>query len=340
MKRCGLALLIVVSSACGATTTIAPGTRTPPLPLPAAIRVQVTEGGTTAVREVALEAYVRATAISEFAPAAGDLDAVERMLEVQAIISRTYAVSHLGRHARDGFDLCATTHCQLFEPRRLQTSRWAEASATAVARTAGQILIFARQPVQALFHADCGGHTSTSAAVWGGINRPYLIARPDDGVPSTSHAEWRYETSLDALGAALASDPRTQVGGALDGIDIVARDQAGRAERVALRAREDRGPANPISIEVKGDELRQVLARAFGARAIRSTRFDVRRAGSTVTFTGTGFGHGVGLCQAGAYARLKAGTSPADVLRHYYPGVVLTASSQPPAANSQRPTAN
>jgi stage II sporulation protein D len=324
MKRYGLALLGVISSACGAATTITPAVRTPPLPLPAVIRVQVAEGGTTAVREVPLEDYVRATAISEFAPAAGDLDAVERMLEVQAIISRTYAVSHLGRHARDGFDLCSTTHCQLFEPRRLQTSRWAQASATAVARTAGRILIFDRRPVQALFHADCGGYTSTSSAVWGGTDRPYLVARPDDGAAGAAHAEWRYEASLEALGAALASDPRTHVEGVLDAIDVVARDDAGRAERVALRARAGRGPANIVSLDVRGDELRQVLARAFGARTIRSTRFDVRRSGTVIAFTGTGFGHGVGLCQAGAYARLKSGTSPVDVLRYYYPGTIVS----------------
>ena len=128
-----------------------------------------------------LEEYVQATAISEVAPAAGEFQTVERMLEVQTIISRTYAVSHLGRHAREGFDLCSTTHCQLFDPRRLRTSRWAAASSEAVARTAGVILTFDRQPAQALFHADCGGYTSTSSAVWGGVDRPTSSRGPMRG---------------------------------------------------------------------------------------------------------------------------------------------------------------
>ena len=187
---------------------VAPAIPSAGVALPRHVRVQFVEQGVTVVRDVPLEEYVQATAISEVAPAAGEFQTVERMLEVQTIISRTYAVSHLGRHAREGFDLCSTTHCQLFEPRRLQTSRWAAASSEAVAQTAGVVLMFDRQPAQALFHADCGGYTSTSSAVWGGADRAYLVARPDDGVPQEAHAAWQYDVSLADLTAALAGDSR------------------------------------------------------------------------------------------------------------------------------------
>jgi stage II sporulation protein D len=324
VRRYILGIVIVLSSACGARSPapIAPGATTQN-PLPATVRVQFTESGVAVVRDVALDHYVGATAISEFAPAAGDPASVERMLEVQAIISRTYAVSHLGRHAKDGFDLCSTTHCQLYQPRRLQTSRWAAASKSAAARTSGQVLVFDRQPIQALFHADCGGYTSTSSSVWGGIDRPYLVARPDDGVTSTAHTEWRYDVPAEALSAALYSDPRTRIDGALDSIEVTARDDAGRAERVAVRGRTDRGPVDRTAVDVRGDDLRQVLSRALGARTIRSTKFDVRKTGGLFSFSGRGFGHGVGLCQAGAFARLNAGATPGDVLRHYYPGAIV-----------------
>jgi dTDP-4-amino-4,6-dideoxygalactose transaminase len=46
------------------------------------------EPGAAVVRTIPLEEYVQATIISEFAPAAGEMSAVERMLEVQAIIGR------------------------------------------------------------------------------------------------------------------------------------------------------------------------------------------------------------------------------------------------------------
>ena len=120
---------------------------------------------------VPLEDYVEATILSEFAPANGDPATVERMLEVQALLGRTYAVGHLGRHAREGYDVCDRTHCQLYQPGRLTTSRWAPQGADAVRRTASQVLWFDGAPALAVYHADCGGRTSAAAEVWGGTVR-------------------------------------------------------------------------------------------------------------------------------------------------------------------------
>jgi stage II sporulation protein D len=315
MTREVLAVLVCVSStACGSPA----GRPTLPAPLepaPWQLRVQVVEREALVVKDVALEDYVRATAISEFAPGAEAPEVAERMLEVQAVIGRTYAVSHLGRHAREGFDLCATTHCQLFDPGRLATSRWSAAAAQAADRTAGIVVWFQGAPAEAFFHADCGGHTSAASAVWGGENRSYLRAQPDTDAARDVHARWEYRADVDAVAAALVLDPRIRSGPRLTTLAVVARDDAGRAERVAIHADHE--------IQVRGEELRQALTRAFGGRTIRSTRFDIRREGSTIVFSGRGHGHGVGLCQVGALARLRAGTVPTDVLNHYYPGTTL-----------------
>src|SRR4029078_9251138 len=94
---------------------------------------------------------------------------------------------------------------------------------------------------------------------------------------------------------------RTNVGASLRGIQILERDEVGRAERVALH-----GATEHI---VRGEELRDVLSQTFGARLIKSPWFEVQRNGRSFTFEGRGFGHGVGLCQAGALARVRAGTN-------------------------------
>ena len=93
------------------------------------------------------------------------------------------------------------------------------------------------------------------------------------------------------------------------------RDRGGRAVLVALRGtRESR---------VRGEDLRAVLGRVFGPKSIQSTSFAIERDGSRFVFSGRGYGHGVGLCQAGALARLKAGARPEQVLARYYPGTRL-----------------
>jgi len=302
-------VFLLAAAGCGAPRAAAPG-RAPAIA--SSLRVGVAEGDRTIVQRVALEDYVRATIISEFAPAAGDPRAVERMLEVQAVISRTYAIAHLGRHAKDGFDLCSTTHCQLFQPGRLRTSRWAGAAGEAVRGTAGLVLWYGGAPASALFHADCGGRTSRATDVWGGTGAPYLSGIVDDGPAASAHTDWRYEAPAAAIERALNGDARSRVG-SLTGIVISERDGAGRAERVSLRGTDAR--------VLRGEELRDVLSRTFGARSIRSTRFDIERERGSYVFTGRGFGHGVGLCQAGAFARIAAGASTTAVLTRYYPGV-------------------
>jgi stage II sporulation protein D len=322
-------VLVVAVSVAGCLTI--PASVTPSraeFAVPKRVRVQFAERGKLIVKDVALEDYVQAAALSEFAPPSGDLATVEQMLEVQAVIGRTYAVAHLGRHAAGGFDLCSTTHCQLYEPSRIATSRWAPASAEAVDRTAGMVLSFQRQPVEALFHADCGGHTSDPSAVWGGARRPYLLSRADtgDGMEIDTHVTWEYKTTVAALARALDSDARTRFAGDFKGVEIASRDGAGRAGRVAIRSHTAGAQANtPVAqvITVRGEDFRSALARAFGSRSVRSTWFDVKTDRDTVIFSGRGFGHGVGLCQAGALARLKAGATPVEVLRVYYPATIL-----------------
>ena len=280
-----------------------------------ALRVQVREGGTLVVREVPLEAYAAAAALSEVHPAAGDDALAARVFEVQSVIARSYAVTNRGRHGREGFDVCATTHCQLYDPARLATSRWAPLARAAAHRTAGEVLWFDGSPARAVFHADCGGHTSNAAAVWGGVAPAYLSGSRDAIDSPAAHTGWTFEAGREDLRMALNADVRTVVGAKLDRIDVAGRDGAGRAEQIVLRGTQ--------TFVVRGEVFREVVTRRLGARTLRSTLFSVKLARGTFTFSGKGFGHGVGLCQAGAMARLKAGASPEDVLSFYFPGTSL-----------------
>jgi stage II sporulation protein D len=113
------------------------------------------------------------------------------------------------------------------------------------------------------------------------------------------------------LRRALNADARTRVGTRLDTVRVMERDSSGRAVTIAVHGEHER--------LVRGEALRAILARASGPRSVRSTLFTVRRDAVRVVFEGRGFGHGVGLCQAGALARLAAGASPERVLQRYFP---------------------
>ena len=291
----------------------------PPLSLPSEIFVQ--SGG--AIIAASLEDYVLATVLAEVSPIADEPAVAARIFEVQAIVARSYAVANLGRHRAQGFDLCDSTHCQIYDPSRLRTSRLVTIAREAVRRTAGEILTFASRPAETLFHADCGGSTAAADAVWGGQPVPYLLPLVDDLVPRV-HRSWRWTASADDLRSALSGDLRTDIGGAPSDVSIVTRDESGRAQLVALH----RSQGEPPRV-VRGEDLRGAVTRAFGPRALQSTRFSVRHAGSTFVFEGTGYGHGVGLCQTGAAARARRGETTHAILAAYFAGTGMWSQPAP-----------
>lgn len=292
------------SGACAPSRPRIPGSVAPELP--ARLRVQV-DGRVTVL---SLEQYVLGAMLSEVTPVGESERVATLVYQVQAIIARTYAVAHVGRHAREGFDLCDQTHCQLYEPGRVATSRFTQAGRSAAVATAGRILRFDRRPAQAVFHSDCGGHTTSPGDAWGGPPLPYLPAAVDE-VPEGTHRAWQFVATAQEWTAILRTDPRTDPGGALRGLRITRTDSSGRAAEVEIAGSQTRRVSGPV--------LRAVVSAARGERALMSTRFVIRAAPGGFRIDGTGFGHGVGLCQVGAIARIRRGDSVNAVLGHYYP---------------------
>jgi stage II sporulation protein D len=267
------------------------------------------------ITSVPLDDYVLGAVLAEVTPL-GETDAtIARVFDVQSIVARTYAVSQIGRHRLDGFDVCDSTHCQLYQPSRATTSRFAAAARAAVARTSGRVLVYGGQIVEALFHADCGGATTSADAVWGGQAKPYLRTVIDT-LPAETHRPWQIVIAADQLRQALDADSRTDVGRSLSAIEVVERDPSGRAASLTIRGER--------SYTVRGDLLRSVINQKLGDRAVQSTRFTLTKSSGKFTFKGTGYGHGVGLCQRGAITRARQGESVEQILGTYFPGATLT----------------
>lgn len=267
--------------------------------------------------DVALEDYVTGTALSEITPVGESPETVARIYEVQAIVARTYAIAHIGRHRADGFDVCDTTHCQVYEPARLATSRFADVARQATARTAGQVLTYDGAPIDALFHADCGGHTASPEQVWGSTGFPYLRPEVDD-VPNLTHRTWSLTLTRFDLIQALDADRRTAIGDGLKSVVLDGTDTSGRVSRVTVAGSDAR-------VTLRSDDFRNAVNKRLGPRAMMSTRFRMSRAsnGADYMLSGTGFGHGVGLCQVGALARARRGAPAAEILATYFPGARL-----------------
>src|SRR4051812_6899242 len=107
---------------------------------------------------VPLEVYVARVLAGE-----GDPRAADAAQQALAIAIRTYTLKNADRHARDGYDLCDSTHCQVPRPSTPTSRRAAMA-------TVGQVLMYEGQLGSVFYSADCGGRTERAGDVWPGAD--------------------------------------------------------------------------------------------------------------------------------------------------------------------------
>jgi SpoIID/LytB domain protein len=300
------------------------GSSSPRLPSSAPVRVHLVHDGIT--QEMSLEDYVLGVLRTE-----GSMEPEPEALKALAIAIRTYAVRNRGRHAKDGYDFCSTTHCQRFAVDRgtgptvkagLMTNgalAYARASDTliaAVKATEGQLLLDDHgQPAEVYFGASCGGETANLGTLWGVSPPEYLRGVRDEYCLSGPHATWTDVIARADLLRALQSDVRTDVGARLDQVTVNKRDETGRAEFIALE-----GERRKI---VRGWDFKIIVGRVLGWNILKSSRFDIARTGSNFVFRGSGFGHGLGLCQEGAHVMAARGGTYQRILEKYFPGTSL-----------------
>lgn len=254
-------------------------------------------------RSLSLEDYVLGVMRAE-----GSMETEPEALKALAIAVRTYALKNRERHAKDGYDFCSTTHCQ-----RFVAGNSSPAMIDAVRSTEGQILVDDRgQVVEAYFGASCGGETANLGMLWGGTPPEYLRGVRDEYCVTGPHAHWDNSISRADLLRALQSDARTNVGNRIDQLTVTKRDETGRAQFITLAGEQRK--------VVRGWDFKIIVGRVLGWNVLKSSRFEVARDGANFIFRGSGFGHGLGLCQEGAHVMAARGTGFQRILEKYFPG--------------------
>jgi stage II sporulation protein D len=261
----------------------ASGTRTVTLGTPSTGRVVT----------VPLETYVARVVTGEAEP-----NAPPPAQQAIAVAIRTFAIVNARRHAREGYGLCDTTHCQV---PRASTA----ATRQAALATAGRILLYEGSPAPVFYSANCGGQSEVASEVWPDARFPYLLSVPDD--VHDEDVPWKLELTLEQIRAALVK--AGFAGDRLNAIEIESRNESGRVHRLRLDG------LRPDTIE--GAAFRM----AVGPTTVRSTAFSLASNGDSVSLTGRGYGHGVGMCVVGAARRARRGENVNDILQAYYPGL-------------------
>jgi stage II sporulation protein D len=237
------------------------------------------------------------------------------VLKVQAIISRTFALKNMNRHVKNGYNICATTHCQAYKP----LEAYDQNTMDAVSFTRGLVIMYKGQLAQTYFHACCGGMVSPNNTVWESNEPvPYLKSRECPFCRNSPHYRWSRFLSAQNLSRALKS-----IGCPAKVQDIVSISPAHRD--ASLRARSFLIKYGHKKIYVKAGAFRS----AVGTEIIRSTKITaIKKSKGGFTFSGYGWGHGVGLCQWGAKGMADRNYYYGDIIKRYYPGTHLETMEQ------------
>jgi stage II sporulation protein D len=267
-------------------------------------------------RTISLEDYVRGVVAVE-----GSMETEPDALKALAIAVRTYALRNLGRHSREGYDFCNSTHCERYRPAGADSESYVSPLIrAAVEATQGQTLRDeSNELADSYFSASCGGATANVATLWGGNAPRYLQGVHDEYCATEAHSKWKDIISRAQLLKALQTDQRTNVGERLNNVSVIRNDVSGRAELIAIEGNR--------RLTVKGWDFKIIVGRALGWNLLKSSRFEIAHSGANFLFRGSGFGHGLGLCQEGAHVMAERGASYQQILTKYFPSTHIATNN-------------
>ena len=227
-------------------------------------------------------------------------------LKAEVIVFRTFALYKMQENSQKDFDLTSDIYSQVYSGRAAERYRINKA----VDETRGLILTYKGKVLPAFYHATCGGHTQDASLLWN-IDTPPLKGVSCDFCQDSPHFKWHNVLSLEeARDALVKGGLRIE---SIKDIVILGKDKSGRITDLKITA-------DKKDMKISSKDFRDAL----GPNTIKSTNFQVKVVDHDVVFEGLGWGHGVGLCQWGAYFMAKQGYTYKQILEYYYPGVQIS----------------
>jgi stage II sporulation protein D len=290
------------------------------------IHVSAVRGTLTVMNRVSLESYVAGVVGPEIGARRPDEEAA---VLAQAVVSRSFALKNRDRWESLGFDAFADTRDQVYLGVAVETPQvW-----DAVRKTAGQVLRYEGDVIDAYFHSTCGFSTAAVDEAFATARaRPYLRSVSDARggghyyCESSPRFRWREEWDGPKLRAILT---RT-----LAGVTPLSGDGLQRITDVTVHGTTRSGRVKELRIVFERGDVRipapdvRTILRPEADRILSSGAFELTVTKSDGQLTrlvaaGAGSGHGVGMCQWGAIGRARAGQDYRTILTTYFPGTKI-----------------
>jgi stage II sporulation protein D len=251
------------------------------------------DSGLYIINELPLEEYIKDVVAAEVSPD-WDMEA----LKAQAVISRTYAVYQRRGNGNSFYDIASSVLHQSYKGKKPDAR-----ISYAVETTSGELLTFEERPIEAFYHSTCGGKTENSGDVFG-KSYPYLKS-VESSCSLSPYTSWERSIPIEEIERAL------HIPGIRD-ISIKSLTSTKRVRQLTVKT--DSG-----TTAITATDLRKTL----GWSRLPSTNFTISRSGDEIVFKGSGYGHGVGLCQWCALKMAREGKNYREILSFFYPGTKL-----------------
>ncbi|MFN0010179.1 MAG: SpoIID/LytB domain-containing protein [Phycisphaerales bacterium] len=248
----------------------------------------------------------------------------------QAVAARSYAVHERDRARRtgQGFDVEANVKDQAYAGLNERSE-----IVQAVDSTRGVLLTWGGGVLRSYFHSTCGGRASSAGDTWptattSAFNQagPIQAQKREWACNGATYYRWstvrnRQELlqRFKAFGAERGTPLRGLTG--IESIIATSSNAAGRPSRYLVM--QPGGQTYTLTAE----ELRRACNQEVGtlppisaANRVNSSDMEVALNGNTITITGRGYGHGVGLCQWCAKGFADKGETWQAILTRFYPG--------------------
>ena len=224
------------------------------------------------------------------------------------------------------FDVCADDHCQRYQGITKQSSPAVE---QAIQATRGQILAYEDEICDTRFSKCCGGQTEEFQYCWEDTPKPYLVSFHDPYCnTSDKHIlsqvlndydqatpdfyRWTVAYTQEELSELVNRKLKDDFGMITDLIPLE-RGKSGRIWKLKIV-----GTKKTFTI---GKELE--IRRALSETHLYSSAFEVEKEGDRFILHGSGWGHGVGLCQIGAAVMGEQGKTYDEILLFYYRNAII-----------------
>ncbi|WP_408955188.1 stage II sporulation protein D [Natroniella sp. ANB-PHB2] len=264
------------------------------------IEIEVYDNVTDEILFLDLEEYLKGVVAAEM-PAVFEFEA----LKAQAVAARTYAL----RNLEQGQPLTTdSTIDQAWTSKAELLDRWGGLNylfywpriSAAVEETAGIIIKYQDELINAVYHSTSGDYTAAAVEVWGN-DLPYLRS-----VASIYEKDSPYYQDQEIFSVREFNHKLGISSNLLQEIKILNRSLSDRVLKVRV--------GNHL---FSGREFRQKLG-------IRSTNFLIKTNEEEVKIITSGYGHGVGMSQYGANGMAGDGYNYQEILKHYYPETELS----------------